>query len=77
MRMRLVVTLGGLTASASNAPAGPASGRLPFRGLLRLRRDLPKVTRAKALPIYHGKGGLLKGIDASSNRALLDAADDT
>ena len=43
---------------------------------LRLRRAPPKVTAAKALPIYHGKGGLLKGIDARSNRALLDAADD-
>jgi hypothetical protein len=34
------------------------------------------VTRnAKALPTYHGKGGLLTGIDARSNRALTDAAD--
>ncbi len=44
---------------------------------LRLRRAQPKVTATKTLPVYHGKGGLLKGIDARSNRALLDAADDT
>ena len=43
---------------------------------LRLRRTLPKVAAVKRLPIYHGKGGLLKGVDARSNRALLDAADD-
>ncbi len=43
---------------------------------LRLRRALPKTTSTKTLPVYHGKGGLLKGIDARSNRALLDAADD-
>lgn len=44
---------------------------------LRLRRALPKTANARTLPVYHGKGGLLKGVDARSNRALLDAADDT
>lgn len=44
---------------------------------LRLRHASLKPTgNEKSLPIYHGKGGLLKGIDARSNRALLDAADD-
>jgi hypothetical protein len=28
------------------------------------------------LAIYQGKGGLRPGIDATSNRALIDAADD-
>ena len=32
-------------------------------------KSLPKI------PVYGGKGGLAKGIDQSSNRSLLDAAD--
>ena len=44
---------------------------------LRLRRATPKTTVARTLPIHAGKGGLRKGLDSRSNRALLDAADDT
>jgi hypothetical protein len=34
-------------------------------------------TRSKAvrLPVYRGKGGLAPGLDATSNKAMLDAAD--
>lgn len=43
---------------------------------LRLRCASLKTSGSKkALPVYRGKGGLIKGIDARSNRALLDAAD--
>lgn len=27
------------------------------------------------LPVYHGKGGLAPGLDGTSNKAMLDAAD--
>jgi hypothetical protein len=45
---------------------------------LRLRRSQSRVGSGKhALPVYRGKGGLVKGIDPRSNRSMLDAADDT
>ena len=44
---------------------------------LRLRRPRPRLGSGKhALPVYRGKGGLVKGIDPRSNRSMLDAADD-
>ena len=44
---------------------------------LRLRRSHTRRGSGKnALPIYRGKGGLVKGIDPRSNRSMLDAADD-
>ena len=44
---------------------------------LRLRRPRPpRESRKQALPVYRGKGGLVKGIDPRSNRSMLDAADD-
>ena len=43
---------------------------------LRLRRATP-TRRAKPLVIHRGKGGLVRGVDPSSNRSLLDAADDS
>lgn len=46
---------------------------------LRLRlRGSPAGKKASnvVLPIYRGQGGLRKGIDPSSNRSMLDAADD-
>lgn len=49
--------------------------RLIEEGLqLRLR---PRAAHSPSLrlPLYHGKGGLVSGIDGLSNRALLDAAD--
>jgi hypothetical protein len=47
---------------------------------LRLRLRKPQrgaaASKAPSLPIYRGKGGLLPGIDPTSNRSLFDAADD-
>ncbi len=44
---------------------------------LRLRRPSRKSRSGKhVLPVYRGKGGLVKGIDPRSNRSMLDAADD-
>ena len=53
--------------------------RLIEEGLtLRLRAARP-VRRAPsdlpAFPVYHGEGGLVAGLNPSSNRALLDALD--
>jgi hypothetical protein len=52
--------------------------RLIEEGLqLRLRSSAPasKVTRRK-LPVFNGRGGLVVGLNPSSNKAMLDAADD-
>lgn len=45
---------------------------------LRLRKPQrgPAASKAPSLPIHRGKGGLLPGIDPTSNRSLFDAADD-
>lgn len=44
---------------------------------LRLRGQSPgRRTPPAALPVYRGRGGLRDGIDPSSNRSMLDAADD-
>jgi len=44
---------------------------------LRLRLRAPAPTQpAHALPVYHGKGGLVAGLTGRSNRALLEAADE-
>lgn len=49
---------------------------------LRLRLRKPQrgaaaaASKATRLPVYRGKGGLLPGIDPTSNRSLFDAADD-
>jgi hypothetical protein len=52
--------------------------RLIEEGLrLRLRHTPQKNVAKISLPVYRGKGGLHKGLNARSNRALLDAADDT
>ena len=55
--------------------------RLIEEGLqLRLRKAgaAPNLTKAQRhdIPIYRGQGGLMPGIDASSNKALLEAAED-
>jgi len=45
---------------------------------LRLRkpqRGAAAASKAPRLPVYRGKGGLLPGIDPTSNRSLFDAAD--
>jgi hypothetical protein len=43
---------------------------------LRLRARRASTPSTPRLAIYQGKGGLRPGIDATSNRALIDAADD-
>lgn len=46
---------------------------------LRLRLRKPRraaAARPPSLPIHRGKGGLLRGIDPTSNRSLFDAAGD-
>jgi hypothetical protein len=52
--------------------------RLVEEGLaLRLRRRKITVTRPlKALPVSKRQSGLKEGIDGTSNRSLLDAADE-
>jgi hypothetical protein len=43
-----------------------------------LRLRLKATARARtprALPVYHGKGGLAPGLSGLSNKALRDAAD--
>lgn len=52
--------------------------RLIEEGLqLRLRtpRVLAKVGKVK-IPVFKGRGGLVAGISATSNKAMLDAVDD-
>lgn len=49
--------------------------RLIEEGLqLRLRKGQAPRKRVR-LPVYRGKGGLVPGLDARSNKALADAAD--
>lgn len=44
---------------------------------LRLRLQ-PRQASARpvVLPVYHGEGGLVPGLDGLSNKAMLDAADE-
>jgi hypothetical protein len=51
--------------------------RLIEEGLqLRLRSSTSTAKSAKKkLPVFRGKGGLVAGINACSNKSLLDAAD--
>ncbi|MFC5605775.1 DUF6364 family protein [Variovorax soli] len=50
--------------------------RLIEEGLqLRLRaQKAPEKT--PVLPVYRGRGGLVRGLDPRSNKAMLDAADE-
>jgi hypothetical protein len=49
--------------------------RLIEEGLqLRLRAQRAPAKPVR-LPVYHGQGGLVPGLDGLSNKALLDAAD--
>jgi Family of unknown function (DUF6364) len=52
--------------------------RLIEEGLqLRLRTQAAGRARGRArLPVFHGRGGLVSGLDARSNKALLKALDD-
>lgn len=49
--------------------------RLIEEGLqLRLRASaMPKRNRKRAIPVFHGKGGLAAGVNPLSNKALLNA----
>lgn len=51
--------------------------RLIEEGLrLRLRSTPPATKAAKVkIPVFKGRGGLVPGLDPTSNKALLDAAD--
>lgn len=51
--------------------------RLIEEGLqLRLRPSHPtNETGKRKIPVYKGRGGLVPGLDPSSNKAMLDAAD--
>ena len=52
--------------------------RLIEEGLqLRMRSSntAPKAGKRK-IPVFKGRGGLVAGLNASSNKAMLDAADD-
>lgn len=52
--------------------------RLVEEGLqLRLRANASPAKRARVrLPVFKGCGGLVKGVDPLSNKALLEALDD-
>ena len=52
--------------------------RLIEEGLqLRLRSARAPVTASKRrIPVFKGRGGLVVGLNPTSNKALLDAADD-
>ncbi len=44
---------------------------------LRLRAVQPvNKPTARSIPLLNGRGGLVAGLDSTSNKALLDAADD-
>ena len=43
---------------------------------LRLRKPgRPESAKPPRLPIHRGKGGLMPGVDPTSNRSMLEAAD--
>ena len=67
----------------ANAKALAARQRISLTRLieegLRLRlRSSRAATKAgkRKLPVFKGRGGLVAGLDPSSNKAMLDAADD-
>jgi hypothetical protein len=62
-------------AKAAAAQQRTTLTRLIEEGLqLRLRKQR-MTAKPVRIPVYHGKGGLMKGLDGLSNKALLDAAD--
>lgn len=65
-------------AKALSAHERKSLTRLIEEGLrLRLRRPARGARRAApTLAIHRGKGGVIEGIDPTSNRSMLDAADD-
>ena len=67
-----------IKAKAASARERKSLTALIEEGLrLRLRRtDGRRPAPAQPLAIHKGHGGLVAGVDALSNRSLLDAADD-
>ena len=66
------------TAKALAARRRTSLTRLIEEGLqLRLRssRGVTKAGKRK-IPVFKGRGGLVAGLNPSSNKAMLDAADD-
>jgi Family of unknown function (DUF6364) len=64
-------------AKAVAAREGRSLTALIEEGLrLRLRRPTPSRVAEPKIAVYAGRGGLRRGVDPSSNRSLLDAADD-
>jgi hypothetical protein len=51
--------------------------RLIEEGLqMRIRAPRPASQRRVKLPVFRGRGGLVEGIDPTSNQSLLDALGD-
>lgn len=50
--------------------------RLIEEGLKLRLRARGTTRRTATLPVHHGKGGLVAGVDPLSNRSLFEAADD-
>ena len=52
--------------------------RLIEEGLQLRLRATPSTTKVAKLriPVFKGRGGLVPGLDPTSNKAMLDAADD-
>lgn len=66
------------SAKAYAARQGSSLTRLIEEGLqIRLRAGAVRLGRQRApvLAVYHGKGGLVAGLNPSSNKSLLDALD--
>jgi hypothetical protein len=66
------------TAKALAAQQRTTLTRLIEEGLqLRLRSSHPTTNVSKRkIPVFKGRGGLVAGLNPSSNKAMLDAADD-
>ncbi len=66
------------TAKALAAQQRTSLTRLIEEGLqLRLRASTAEPTGArKRLPVFHGRGGLVAGVDPRSNKAMLAVLDD-
>lgn len=62
-------------AKALAARQGLTLTRVIEQGLqIRLRATVP-ARKAVRIPVFRGKGGLATGVDARSNKSMLDAAD--
>lgn len=78
--MRTTIAIGDRLLESARREArrrGLTLGRLVEEAL---RRELAPGTPAGpgvSVPVFHGEGGLRPGIDATSNRALLEALDES